>query len=430
MTVLYQCLDIISTIIELLLYYVIADRFHLTPESKIRKYLLLAMQFVTVYALTWFTELGEFKPAVITCLLTILLCIIYRVSFYKSAIWAMLGMVNIKLQESLAMILASIFQVPLSDMVGDELLLSWQIYVIVIFCRLGGIAAMYILFKNYHYQFTWRDFLIVLFNYVIVEILWAFYNIRFYSGNSDYFSIVMEFLCFLLSVSVLIPFFYMKNYYFLRERAKQSEQMAEQMQARYQYYREKQQEEERVRGVYHDLKNHLLILQTQIENREEVQESLRTLQEQLVEYENYQNTGNDFLNIIIRDKSKTAREKQIDFSSAIQFEDGGFMESLDISTIFGNALDNAIEASEKLPKDQRMITVKASRIRDMLVAIVENTTLWHQEAAGKTTKKDQFLHGFGLANIRRAVEKYGGQCISKESDGLFILKIVIPIPEP
>lgn len=429
MTVLYQCLDILATLIELVLYYVIADRFHLTPESRIRKCLLLVMQFVTVYALTWFTELGEYKPAVITCLLTILLCIIYRVSFYKSAIWAMLGMVNIMLQESLAIIIASIFRIPLTDMVGYELRMSWQIYMIVILCRLGGIAATYILFKNYHYQFTWRDFLIVLFNFVILEILYVFYQTPFYGGEGDYFSIVMEFLCFLLSVSILVPFFYMKNYYFMRERAKQSEQMAEQMQARYQYYREKQQEEERVRGVYHDLKNHLLILQTQTGNREEVQRSLRTLQEQLVEYENYQNTGNDFLNIIIRDKSKTAREKQIDFSSAIQFEDGGFIESLDISTIFGNALDNAIEASEKLPKDQRMITVKASRIRDMLVATVENTILPYLEVPGKTTKKDQFLHGFGLANIRRAVEKYGGQCISKESDGLFVLKIVIPIPE-
>ena len=89
---------------------------------------------------------------------------------------------------------------------------------------------------------------------------------------------------------------------------------------------------------------------------------------------------------------------------------------------------NAIGASEKLPADQRLITVKAGRVRDMLVITVENNIRPDQSALEKTTKPDTFVHGFGLPNIQRAVEKYGGQCSIRAEDEMFTLKILIPIP--
>lgn len=92
-------------------------------------------------------------------------------------------------------------------------------------------------------------------------------------------------------------------------------------------------------------------------------------------YESYYQTGNETLNVLLRDKARIAREKSIDFSAIVHFEDGKFLEPLDISTIFGNALDNAIEASEKLPPDRRMITVKTSRVGDGLMILVENNAL-------------------------------------------------------
>lgn len=105
------------------------------------------------------------------------------------------------------------------------------------------------------------------------------------------------------------------------------------------------------------------------------------------------------------------------------------MEPLDISTIFGNALDNAIEASEKVSESMRLITAKASRIHDMLVVAVENNMMLDLPKDAKTSKEDTFLHGFGLLNIRKAAEKYDGQCTAKAGDGKFVLKVMIPIPE-
>lgn len=193
------------------------------------------------------------------------------------------------------------------------------------------------------------------------------------------------------------------------------------------YYMDRMKDEERVRSVYHDLKNHLLVLQANVNNSQETLQSIETLQSQIEEYENYQHTGNAYLDIILRDKARQAHEKRIDFTALLHFEAGSFIEPLDISTIFGNALDNAIEASEKLPVEKRMITVKAACIRDMIVVTVVNNAPDEIMHNSRTTKTDSFLHGFGLSNIKKTVEKYDGQCTTKAENGTFVLKIMIPI---
>lgn len=216
---------------------------------------------------------------------------------------------------------------------------------------------------------------------------------------------------------------------------------AQELEMRQNYYEEKMEDETRIRQIYHDMKNHLLVLEnvmadtepaasfTENVSTDSVHPSIRHLRQQMESYENYYRTGNPYLDVIIRDKAKTAREKQIDFTAILHFADGSFLDPLDISTIFGNALDNALEASEKLAVSRRVVSVKARRIHDMLVIAVENNALPDADASGKTTKEDALFHGFGLSNIRAAVDKYDGQCTVKCKDGVFVLKIMIPVEE-
>jgi hypothetical protein len=208
----------------------------------------------------------------------------------------------------------------------------------------------------------------------------------------------------------------------------QTSYRAQELEIQRNYYKDRMKDEERVRSVYHDLKNHLLVLRADIGNNQDVLQSIETLQNQIVEYENYQHTGNEYLDIILRDKARVAHEKQIDFTALIHFEAGVFIEPLDISTIFGNALDNAIEASEKLPVGKRIITVKAANVRDMIVVTIENNAADTMQKDRRTTKIDDFLHGFGLSNIKKTVAKYDGQCTTKDENEAFVLKIIIPIP--
>ena len=66
------------------------------------------------------------------------------------------------------------------------------------------------------------------------------------------------------------------------------------------------------------------------------------LQSQVAMYGDYEHTGNDILDIILKEKSETAREKHIALSVTADLNGVDFIEPLDVSTIFGNGLDNAI----------------------------------------------------------------------------------------
>ena len=211
------------------------------------------------------------------------------------------------------------------------------------------------------------------------------------------------------------------------------EQQLQKLQAQYQYYEERLKDEQRVRGIYHDMKNHLLVLQAQLKEigntgdqkkKQETEEMIAKIRNQISDYEDYVQTGNAFLDVILRDKSRKAKAESIDFHTEIDFSKGDFVDALDISTIFGNALDNAIEACNNIPEEERYITVKAGEKNGFLVIRIANSAI-DNNADCQTTKEDTFLHGFGLKNIKQAVEKYNGECNFQYIAGEFLLNIIM-----
>lgn len=202
---------------------------------------------------------------------------------------------------------------------------------------------------------------------------------------------------------------------------------AQELETKEKYYQQQMYAEERVRSLYHDMKNHLLVLERQVQSPETTG-MIEKLRQEVILYEDYMHTGNTTLDIILKEKAESAREKQIDFSVTADLGGMDFMEPLDISTIFGNGLDNAIEASEKLSKRERIILVKAGRVQNFLSVMIENNCPEESAAVKHTTKPDSFLHGFGISNMKKAAEKYGGQLTARCERGTFVLKILIPIP--
>ena len=110
------------------------------------------------------------------------------------------------------------------------------------------------------------------------------------------------------------------------------------------------------------------------------------------------------------------------------------MEKPDICAIFGNALDNAIEAVRQLPEDDRVIRLETRLAKGMLVVRVENPCVradahsfaHHSEpksALPPTTKNDRVSHGFGLRSIQEAVRKYDGHMEISAGDESFQLFI-------
>ena len=109
------------------------------------------------------------------------------------------------------------------------------------------------------------------------------------------------------------------------------------------------------------------------------------------------------------------------------------MKQSDIYSLFGNAIDNAIEAVERIEDDEkRCIIVRVKKSRGMVLVHIENYyngELSFKGGLPQTTKKDKRYHGFGMKSIRMIVEKYHGYFSTKSTDGIFSLDILLPVTE-
>ena len=427
----YQCLDILSTVVEMACLYIISgillkeSRFH----TSLCKYIPPIIMFMVTWILTWFSGLGAFKMPIIFIVAFIVLQVSYKESIYQTVI-------AIEIWFICCIFLVEAFVYPVSKFIFNNMLLvvidgqnilRWEVYVIAIAIRIVSLIIIYEVLKNFKYKIKANDCAVLstVFMMGFAALMFSVYNVLNLSKIPHiliFFSLTIFILIF------LIVFLYSKNTMFLREQEQKDKMQIAQLQQQFAYYQEKLKDEEKVRSVYHDMKNHLLVLQRQI-NSPETAEMVEKLQSQVAMYEDYDHTGNDILDIILKEKSETAREKHIALSVTADLNGVDFIEPLDVSTIFGNGLDNAIEASEKLPEEQRAILVKAGRVQNFFSVLIENSCLQNREyTKQRTTKSDDFLHGFGISNMRKAAEKYDGQLTIKCENEKFTLKILIPIP--
>ena len=427
----YQCLDILSTVVEMACLYIISgillkeSRFH----TSLCKYISPIIMFMVTWILTWFSGLGAFKMPIIFIVAFTVLQVSYKESIYQTVI-------AIEIWFICCIFLVEAFVYPVSKFIFNNMLLvvidgqnilRWEVYVIAIAIRIVSLIIIYEVLKNFKYKIKANDCAVLSTVFMIgfAALMFSVYNVLNLSKIPHiliFFSLTIFILIF------LIVFLYSKNTMFLREQEQKDKMQIAQLQQQFAYYQEKLKDEEKVRSVYHDMKNHLLVLQRQI-NSPETAEMVEKLQSQVAMYGDYEHTGNDILDIILKEKSETAREKHIALSVTADLNGVDFIEPLDVSTIFGNGLDNAIEASEKLPEEQRAILVKAGRIQNFFSVLIENSCLQNREyTKQRTTKSDDFLHGFGISNMRKAAEKYDGQLTIKCENEKFTLKILIPIP--
>jgi hypothetical protein len=183
---------------------------------------------------------------------------------------------------------------------------------------------------------------------------------------------------------------------------------------------------------YHDLKHQIIAIRAESDSGKREQ-YLQELEEGLKGYGAQNKTGNKVLDTILTGKSTYCMQRNIAFSSAVDGALFDFMNVMDLCTIFGNALDNAIECEEKLADlEKRMVRVFAGAQGHFIIVRVEN--YWEEKLQIEgdlpvTTKKDTGFHGYGLRSIRSTAEKYGGYMTMRQEDNWVQVRIMIPAPQ-
>ena len=197
------------------------------------------------------------------------------------------------------------------------------------------------------------------------------------------------------------------------------------------YYIQAKESIEIIRNQYHDLKHQIAIIR-QESDPEKKESYLTEMDHAIGVYETQYDTGNKVLDTILSSNSLICVEKKINMTCVADGNLLDFMNAMDICSIFGNALDNAIENVRNLEENKRLIRIAVFAQNSFLMIRVENyseTQVSFEDGLPKTTKKDKRLHGFGLKSIGKAADKYGGRLTINVEDNWFIVRVLVPLPD-
>lgn len=196
------------------------------------------------------------------------------------------------------------------------------------------------------------------------------------------------------------------------------------------HYREVDNMYRQMRGWRHDYRNHIQTMKAYaaMGDWDAIERYLDLLDEDLTQIDTVVKTGNAMTDAILNSKISLARARDITVVADANIPLKLKSSEIDLCCILGNLFDNAIEASMKLPKEQRMIRVYMDMKQTQLYISFTNYT------AGKKLKKEGRLfrstkgkgHGFGLVRMDAIVERMDGYISRNSEDGAFTTEILLP----
>ena len=299
--------------------------------------------------------------------------------------------------------------------------------ILMISCRLAEflILSFIIKTKNY-YKLPKRDMSFFVF---IALLTWVATTIMMRVAlKSAEISIYMFLLSFvILGINVVIYYFFIKinsDYQAKIKSEIQKQQYEQQITSQSKHIDEILIMQKQIKKFRHDSSHHFTALKGFFANQQ-IQDGLKYIEKisDDLELTEIVDTGNTAFDAIISTKKALAESKNIKFDLQIQIPEKLQVDAIDLCVIFGNALDNAIEACEKL-ENHRMINVSAIYDDCQLICKITNTAS-STTSDLQTTKSDKENHGFGLDNIKQALSKYTHVLKIDQANSEFVLSFII-----
>lgn len=275
---------------------------------------------------------------------------------------------------------------------------------------------------------------------IYVANLGASYGIFFRSGGNMgiYYDQIFSYVgwgvlsglsLFVVTVSV----FGMDRIYVEQKKAEQYQVQT----AVWQTLEEQYRQAERLR---HDLKNHVLALRGlwEAQEWEKLGDYLKRMEDGAQLGMSGEAAGNRAVDALLCQKRKLAEEKGIDWECDVRVPKRCSVNEFDLCVLFGNLLDNAVEACVRLQRKEKgqeqgskpFIRVQAGNIKSCFLLQVKNSMDIGEKQRNGSAKEDLQEHGIGLLNVGDVVRRYNGVMNTEEQEGIFDISILFPLGEP
>lgn len=192
------------------------------------------------------------------------------------------------------------------------------------------------------------------------------------------------------------------------------------------YYDILDQQNQQLMMYAHDTKNHLAAIHDLSENPQ-IREYVDKLSNELERYTQSCHSGNKLLDVILNRYVLECEKLGLHFEYNVNVYNLWDVDDMDLVTILGNLLDNAIEAAQK--SQEKTVYLETSFRNAYRVIVIQNSSLPPKETTGhlRTTKSDQTMHGIGLKSVAKCLKKYRGdlQWDYSEDEHLFTMTVMI-----
>lgn len=243
------------------------------------------------------------------------------------------------------------------------------------------------------------------------------------SKQESGFTLIVVAVCFLVVDLLILNLFYLSEKENSLEKRLLLEQ--QQMQMTYNHYQNVREKNQRIQSVMHDIRRHVDVVK-KLKDQEK-KAYIDELHDKIDELEAFFDCSNPVLNVLINDKLLLSKSKNINMQVAIQDIDLEFMNGYDITTIFSNLLDNAMEACDNCEPENRVIKFRMHTFKEYVVIQITNSmkqTMKRERGIFKSTKTGHM--GIGLLNVEDVVKKYDGDIKYDYLGDSFTVKIILP----
>ncbi len=159
------------------------------------------------------------------------------------------------------------------------------------------------------------------------------------------------------------------------------------------------------------------MIQREILYRNEYYQDMERYQEQIQDIrlaEEIIYSANPVVNAILKVKSVKAKEKEIPMQVTTLLPQRVSVDIGDMGVLYGNLLDNAIEAAMAVEQEKRYVHVESKFQEGRLLLSIKNSKPSGTSSCQQTSKKDKIKHGRGIRSVRKVAEKYGGELMLKD----------------
>lgn len=224
----------------------------------------------------------------------------------------------------------------------------------------------------------------------------------------SYYLLLFSLICLFLLLSVILLFVSYQSTVQKENTIRFLQSEADRIETDQRYYSVLEKQNENLRIYAHDMKKHLNAIRA-LNQDAQIDSYLDQMSERLREYSQIGNSGNRMLDVICSKYAAECETKHIELHTDFRTANFSYIEDYDLVTVFGNLLDNAVEAAEKA--EERYITVKTAQKNHYDVVVIQNSCAVPPQAENRelqTTKERRELHGLGLKSVAGVLQKYGG----------------------